>query len=88
MSKFKEGWCRTAHEAMLLKTPVIGSRPWAAMKELLDGGKQTVCQDFKNLEKEIEYLLKHPMKEKKWEKTAIILPRNLQWKGLKNLGWI
>ncbi|GAI24374.1 unnamed protein product, partial [marine sediment metagenome] len=25
MSRFKEGWCITAHEAMLCKTPVIGS---------------------------------------------------------------
>jgi len=58
MSKFKEGWCRTAHEAMLLKTPVIGSG-LGGMQELLEGGKQIVCKDFKNLKEKAEYLLKH-----------------------------
>lgn len=58
MSKFKEGWCMTAHEAMLCKTPVIGSG-LGGMRELLDGGKQIVCQDFKKLRGEAEYLLKH-----------------------------
>jgi len=64
MSKFKEGWCRTAHEAMLCKTPVIGSGK-GGMKELLDGGKQIVCQDFKNLKKEVEYLLNNPEEREK-----------------------
>jgi glycosyltransferase involved in cell wall biosynthesis len=59
MSKFKEGWCRTAHEAMLLKTPVIGSGS-GGMKELLEGGEQTVCEDFKNLKEKTEYLLNNP----------------------------
>jgi len=63
MSKFKEGWCRTAHEAMLLKTPVIGSG-FGGMEELLDGGKQIVCQDFKNLKKEVKYLLENPSARK------------------------
>jgi glycosyltransferase involved in cell wall biosynthesis len=59
MSKFKEGWCRTAHEAMLCKTPVIGSG-MGGMKELLEGGKQIICDDFKNLKDKVEYLLKSP----------------------------
>ncbi len=59
MSKFKEGWCITAHEAMLLKTPVIGSG-LGGMKELLEGGKQIICKDFKQLKKKVEYLLKNP----------------------------
>lgn len=58
MSKFEEGWCRTAHEAMLLKTPVIGSG-LGGMKELLEGGKQIICEDFKNLKEKAEYLLKY-----------------------------
>jgi len=58
MSRFKEGWCRTAHEAMLLKTPVIGSG-LGGMKELLQGGEQIVCEDFKNLREKVEYLLNH-----------------------------
>lgn len=59
MSKFKEGWCRTAHEAMLLKTPVIGSG-LGGMKELLEGGNQIICEDFNFLREKVEYLLNHP----------------------------
>lgn len=56
MSKFKEGWCRTAHEAMLVKTPVIGSGS-GGMGELLEGGKQIICSDFKGLRGKVKYLL-------------------------------
>lgn len=59
MSKFKEGWCRTAHEAMLLKTPVIGSGI-GGMKELLDGGDQIISESFKDLLGKVEYLLAQP----------------------------
>lgn len=48
MSKFREGWCRTAHEAMLCKTPVIGSGE-GGMAELLEGGKQMICRDISGL---------------------------------------
>ncbi len=47
MSIFKEGWCRVAHEAMLLGTPVIGSG-LGGMGELLMGAGGKVCND-KNL---------------------------------------
>lgn len=56
MSKFKEGWCMTAHEAMLCKTPVIGSGN-GGMEELLKEGGQIICIDFKELKKKVEYLL-------------------------------
>lgn len=59
MSKFKEGWCRTAHEAMLCKTPVVGSG-LGGMKELLDGGGQIVCKDFSKLREDVEYAMEHP----------------------------
>jgi len=59
MSKFKEGWCMTAHEAMLLKTSVIGSG-LGGQRELLEGGGQIICQEFKNLRGEVEHLLNHP----------------------------
>lgn len=58
MSKFKEGWCLTAHEAMLCKTPVIGSG-LGGMKELLDGGRQAICSDFNDLKNKVEQLLDH-----------------------------
>jgi glycosyltransferase involved in cell wall biosynthesis len=48
MSKFKEGWNRTAHEAMLCKTPVIGSG-LGGMRELLEGGKQLLCEELSAL---------------------------------------
>lgn len=59
MTKFREGWCRTAHEAMLLKSPVIGSG-LGGMKELLEGGKQIICPDFKDLRRKVGYLLENP----------------------------
>lgn len=58
MSLFKEGWCRTAHEAMLCKTPVVGSGE-GGMEELLNEGKQTICRDFRELKSNVEYLLEH-----------------------------
>jgi len=48
MSKFNEGWCRTAHEAMLCGTPVIGSGR-GGMRELLQKGGQIICRDFSKL---------------------------------------
>lgn len=57
MSQFKEGWNRTAHEAMLCKTPVIGSG-LGGMSELLIGGKQLICQDFSELPEHISLCMK------------------------------
>lgn len=59
MSRFKEGWGRTPHEAMLLKTPVIGSGR-GGMKELLEGGGQVVCEDISFLREKVEFLLARP----------------------------
>jgi glycosyltransferase involved in cell wall biosynthesis len=41
MSNLLEGWNRVAHEALLCKTPVIGSGA-GGMKELLENAKQTI----------------------------------------------
>jgi glycosyltransferase involved in cell wall biosynthesis len=59
MSKFKEGWNRTAHEAMLCKTPVIGSG-LGGMRELLEGGRQIICEEDANLKEKVYYALDHP----------------------------
>jgi glycosyltransferase involved in cell wall biosynthesis len=59
MSTFKEGWNRTAHEAMLCKTPVVGSG-LGGMQELLDGGGQIICEDFSQLREKVLYVLDHP----------------------------
>ena len=56
MSNMMEGWNRVAHEAMLSKTPVIGSGS-GGMRELLQGGKQLITQDFKELPKLVEHCL-------------------------------
>ncbi|MBI4101545.1 MAG: glycosyltransferase family 4 protein [Candidatus Nealsonbacteria bacterium] len=63
MTKFKEGWCRTAHEAMLLKTPVIGSG-LGGMGELLKGGGQVICSGFPDLRSRVESLLQNPQLKK------------------------
>ena len=44
MSTVLEGWNRTAHEAMLCQTPVIGSGS-GGMEELLRGGKQIISKE-------------------------------------------
>lgn len=61
MSKFNEGWCRTAHEAMLCKTAVIGSGK-GGMKELLEEGGQIVCRDFRELPSIVNDILKNRQK--------------------------
>ena len=57
LSKFREGWCRTAHEAMLCKIPVIGSG-MGGMRELLEEGKQYTCRDISELPHMVEAAIK------------------------------
>jgi len=57
MSLFDEGWCRTAHEAMLLGTPVVGSGR-GGMRELLEGGQQVICEKFNDLKKIVTEILR------------------------------
>lgn len=59
MSKFEEGWCRTAHESMLCKTPVVGSG-LGGMGELLQDGNQIICKDFNKLAEYVTYLNENP----------------------------
>lgn len=59
MSLFKEGWNRTAHEAMLCKTPVVGSGS-GGMEELLRGGNQIVCKDFSKLREAVIKAMENP----------------------------
>ncbi len=55
-SKFKEGWNRVAHEALLCKTPVIGSGK-GGMEELLKGAKQEFIDDINILPEKIDIVL-------------------------------
>lgn len=56
MSRVREGWCRTAHEAMLYRTPVVGSGT-GGMSELLSGGGQIICHNIEGLRGNVEMLL-------------------------------
>lgn len=58
MSTMPEGWNRIAHEALLVKTPVIGSGT-GGMKELLEKSSQKIVTDFSNLENEIQHSIKN-----------------------------
>jgi len=64
MSLFKEGWCRTAHEAMLCRTPVVGSG-LGGMGELLDHGGQIICKEFNKLVEQVEHALENEIIGKK-----------------------
>lgn len=66
MDKFNTGWSITLHEAMLLKRPVIGSN-MGALPELLSGGGQIICNDFKDLNKLVDKALE---KSKKMSSTG------------------
>jgi len=59
LSRFQEGWCRVAHEAMLCKTPVIGSGA-GGMRELLAGGGQAVLTHLTAIRREVQTLLADP----------------------------
>ncbi len=59
LSQFLEGWCRVAHEAMLCKTPVIGSGA-GGMRELLAGGGQAVLTHLPAIRREVQTLLADP----------------------------
>jgi glycosyltransferase involved in cell wall biosynthesis len=56
MSKFREGWCMVTHEGMLCKKPVIGSG-LGGMRELLENGKQIVCEDIGKLRGYVEQVM-------------------------------
>ena len=58
MSTFDEGWNRIAHEAMLLKRPVVGSGR-GGLAELLKGGGQVICPEFQELPGCVERALAH-----------------------------
>lgn len=56
MSAFPEGWGLQVQEAMLCRTPVVGSGR-GGMGPLLDGGDQIVCREFDRLEARVREAL-------------------------------
>lgn len=86
MSKFNEGWCRTAHEAMLSNTPVVGSG-FGGMAELLEGGGQIICRDFTKLKSNVNLAMEHPEIGKKaytFAKKFTIEDFKQNWNNLIN----
>lgn len=61
MSRLTEGWNRTAHEAMLCGTPVIGSAT-GGMLELFKIGGGIVCKNYDNLKALAQKALEQPNK--------------------------
>lgn len=59
LSSMPEGWSRVAHEAMLVGTPVIGSGV-AGMRELLQGGRQIICNKSSELPNIVADILTNP----------------------------
>jgi len=87
MDKFNTGWNMTAQEAMLLKTPVIGSGA-GGTKELYEEAKQIIC-GFGELKEKVEYLLSHPEARKKmgedgynYSKHFTLKRFQQEWEGL------
>ena len=58
MSTMSEGWNRIAHEALLTKTPVIGSGT-GGMQELLEKSGQIIVKEIECLNDNIAYCLKN-----------------------------
>ncbi|HOK04472.1 MAG TPA: glycosyltransferase family 4 protein [Victivallales bacterium] len=90
MSLFDEGWCRTAHEAMLLGTPVVGSGR-GGMRELLEGGKQIICEKFCDLKKIVTGILSSEEQRKELSSSGRIFAEQFSferfeesWKELLN----
>lgn len=69
MSTLKEGWSRTTHQAMLCRTPVIGSGA-GGMRELLEGGEQIICDDVSQIASLVTSLLASPLQARQLGKKG------------------
>ncbi len=65
LSQFDEGWCISAHEAMMCATPVIGSGR-GGMRELLEGGGQFASED----PEEIRSILRRLRSDPAWAREV------------------
>ncbi len=83
MSTFDEGWCRNTHEAMLCKTPVIGSGR-GGMGELLSQGGQLSCTDFGQLRKQVVRLLADPQRREQMGEQGYGFARQFTLDRFKN----
>jgi glycosyltransferase involved in cell wall biosynthesis len=87
MSIFKEGWCRTAHEALLMGTPVIGSGK-GGMGELLNNSSQILCENINDIKLIVQELLAKNIKKQKipyvFSERFSIADFNKKWVSLIN----
>lgn len=86
MSKVLEGWCINVQDAMLCKTPVVGSGS-GGMRELLEGGGQLVCEDFEELPKMVESAIMHQeLGERGYKFAKTFTPERFKqdWSGIIN----
>lgn len=83
MSTFDEGWCRNTHEAMLCKTPVIGSGR-GGMGELLSQGGQLICTDFGQLRTQVAQLLADPQRREQMGERGYEFARQFTLDRFKN----
>lgn len=82
MSLFKEGWCRVAHEALLLNVPVVGSGA-GGLGELLQKGGGLIA-NFNNLETVAKEVLKDTsFKANREYLTSFTIEKfNSEWQNL------
>ena len=82
MSLFKEGWCRVAHEALLMGVPVIGSGA-GGLSELLQKGGGRICTDFEDLETQVRGMLQSSFQaQQEYLKSFTVDRFDLEWKQL------
>lgn len=74
MSRMYEGWNRTAHEAMLMGTPVIGNAIGNS-GELLIGAEQVICHDYNQLGQAIDVVLSRQTYFKQKAYSYVTLPK-------------
>ncbi len=86
MSQFDEGWCRTAHEAMLCGTPVVGSGR-GGMRELLEGGGQVICEKFGEFRSQVEAILGDPLMQRSLGRTGQMFARRFSVERLRR-DWV
>lgn len=80
-SQFKEGWCRVAHEAILVGTPVIGSG-LGGMAEILANCGQLTCDNTSSIRQTVRSILSSSNQEiaaNSWARSMSTSSFRTQW---------
>jgi len=86
MSRFAEGWCRIAHEAMLCGTPVVGSGS-GGMRELLQYGGQEICKEIEDLRPTLNRLLGDERRRAEQGRAGQVLARQFTYERFQK-AWV